>query len=516
MSKQFLPSQLVSCLLLVASAAALLPAQILYTISTFAGGGLQNGVQGREFALNQPNALAIDNAGNVYIPSWYGIYRLSPQGIVTLFAGTGKLVGPGPVASGIAANNAAVFASSLAMDNAGNLYFAQPVSQGQAGAVRRIDARSGIISTVVGSGAIPGTCGDPSDDGGLAINAKICASYVALDSAGNVYITEDQRIRKVNSGTGILTTVAGNGKFGFSGDGGPATDAQLGNPRGIALDASGNLYIADSANLRVRRVDAVTGMITTFAGNGRYGNSGDGGLSINAELIPGNVRGDASGNVYVSGGNAIRKVVIGTGIITTVAGTSGTCSADSVLDATGNVFIADECGNRVVKVTASTGLATTVAGTGECCFSGDGGAATDAKITPWGGAVDRRGNVYIADRSNHRVRKVAAGTGIIPTIAGPTSPSASYGKYGGFGGDGGPAISASMNSPSAIAIDSKGNIFIADTYNHRIRKIDAQTRSYRRLLGQEKFPVRLSEAIRAVLVGTVVLPQARSWERLAA
>jgi sugar lactone lactonase YvrE len=240
---------------------------------------------------------------------------------------------------------------------------------------------------------------------------------VAVDAFGNLFIadTTNQRIQKV-SASGIITTVAGNGTAAFSGDGGLATAAQLNNPGGAAVDGSGNLFIADSSNNRIRKVSA-SGIITTVAGNGTAGFGGDGGLAMAAQL------------------NNPEGVVV---------------------DGPGNLFIADTENSRIRKVSAS-GIITTVAGSGvpgEAHFEGDGGLATAALLGPPGGvAVDAFGNLFIADLWTQRIRKVSA-SGIITTIAGNGLPS--------FGGYGGPATAAALNGPRAISIDAQGNVVFSD------------------------------------------------------
>jgi uncharacterized protein (TIGR03437 family) len=413
--------------------------------------------------------LALDSAGNLLILNGNAVNLLSPQGAITLLAGTDAS------------------ASSVALDGRGNLYFVQPDGASWTGGVKKMNAGTGSIETVAGTKAFAESCGDSAHE----VAVKVCASYVAVDSSGeNLYISGAHRIRKIDLASGVITTVAGNGTSGFSGDGGPATSGQLSNPAGIALDLPGNLYIADQGNARIRRVDALTGIITTVAGNGKQGYSGDGGLAVNAQLLPINVRSDGNGNLYVSDSHAIRKVAVSTGIITTVAGngkqgyngdgiraTSASleCPADALPDAAGNLFIADSCGNRIRKVNASTGLISTVAGTGECCTAGDGGTAVRGRISPFSGAVDKSGNVYIADRGYNRIRKVDAVTGAITTIAGPLGPRPLHGAHVGFEGDGGPATSATLAAPSSVAIDSRGNVYFSDTANNRVRKIDSHT-----------------------------------------
>ena len=339
----------------------------------------------------------------------------------------------------------------------------------------------GIITTVAGNGT-SGFAGD----GGLATSAEINgASRQAFDSAGNMYIPDlnNNRIRKVAAGTGIITTVAGTGTAGNLGDGGLATSAQLWMPGGVAVDSAGNLYIADSSNARVRKVNVATGVITTFAGNGTQGFSGDGGQATSAELTaPADVTFDSVGNLYITDytGCRIRKVAAGTGIITTVAG-NGTCayagdggaatSAELkfpdgvVIDSVGNLYITDQQNNRVRKVDATTGIITTVAGNGTQGFAGDGGPATSAKFFfPGGIAIDSANNLYIGDQGNNRIRKVDAGTGVITTVAGTGT--------GGFAGDGGAATRAQINSIVGTALDSAGNLYISDFGNSRIRKVD--------------------------------------------
>jgi len=276
---------------------------------------------------------------------------------------------------------------------------------------------------------------------------------------------------------GIITTIAGNGTQGFSGDGGPATEAELYNPGYTALDPVGNLYITDGNNLRVRKVD-LNGIITTVAGNGVAGFSGDGGPATSAKLnFPAGVALDAAGNLYIAdgGNNRIRKVDLN-GIITTFAGGGVGAGGDGgpatqaqlgfpsgiAVDAAGNLYIADTDNSRVRKVDLN-GIITTVAGTGEHGYSGDGGPATQAELGfPSDIAVDAAGNLYIADPNNSRVRKVDS-RGIISTFAGN--------GHRGFSGDGGPATKAQLE-PVGVAVDAAGNVYIADIGNFRIRRID--------------------------------------------
>ena len=277
---------------------------------------------------------------------------------------------------------------------------------------------------------------------------------------------------------GTITTVAGTGTPGFSGDGGPAAAAQLSFPAGVAVDSSGSYFIADLGNHRVRKVDP-SGVITTVAGTGTAGFSGDGGPATAAELdSPSDVVLDSAGDLFIVdfGDNRVRKIDT-SGTITTVAGTGaagssgdGGSAASAKLDApagldidsAGNLFIADYGNNRVRKVSAS-GTITTVAGTGAAGFSGDGGPATSAKLDAPGDVVVWAGNLFIADSSNSSIRRVDP-SGVISTVAGT--------GVTGFSGDSGPATSAQLSFPVGLAVDSSGNLFIADYGNNRIREVD--------------------------------------------
>jgi PKD repeat protein len=278
---------------------------------------------------------------------------------------------------------------------------------------------SDTITTLAGTGT-PGFSGDT----GQATAAQLLSPRdVAVDGAGNVYIADslNNRVRKV-SPAGVITTLAGTGTPGFSGDTGQATAAQLNLPNGVAVDLAGNVYIADQNNHRVRKVDPA-GVITTFAGTGVLGFSGDTGQASLAQL------------------NNPRDVAA---------------------DGAGNVYIADTNNGRVRKVSPA-GVITTFAGTGVAGFSGDTGQATAAQLNgAFGVAVDSAGNVYIADRSNQRVRKVDP-AGVITTLAGTGAP--------GFSGDTGQASLARLNLPFGVAADAAGTVYIADTGNHRIRKV---------------------------------------------
>ena len=345
-----------------------------------------------------------------------------------------------------------------------------------------------IITTVVGNGTY-----DFSGDGGPATNASMKQpSGVVMDASGNLFIADTyaSRVRKVGT-NGIIRTVAGNGVFGSSGDDGPATNASMRTPFGLAVDAVGNLFIADTNSYRIRKVDT-NGIITTVAGNGISGYSGDGVAATNTRLNGAyGVAVDSSGNLFIADtvNNRVRKVDTN-GIITTVAGKGpigfGGYSGDGgpatnaslsfpmgvAVDAFGNLFIANRFNQRIRKVDTN-GIITTVAGNSTNTgvgypgyvggYSGDGGPATNASLfEPSGVIVDASGNLFIADKVNQCIRKVDA-NGIITTVAGK-------GKVGYFG-DGGSATNARLNAPFGVTLDVAGNLFIADSYNNRIRKV---------------------------------------------
>jgi sugar lactone lactonase YvrE len=336
---------------------------------------------------------------------------------------------------------------------------------------------NGIITTVAGNGT-----NGYSGDGGAATNAELDDPHgVAVDVTGNLFIADSRnnRIRKVGT-NGTINTVAGNGTNGYSGDGGAATNAELDFPSGVAVDTTGNLFIVDTEAGRIRKL-GTNGIIATVAGGGtNY--PGDGGAATNAELTdPCGVAVDATGNLFIAD-YSIRKV--GTnGIITTVAGGGSHYPGDGgaatnaelgvpygvAMDAAGNLFIADTGNNRIRKV-GPDGIITTVAGNGTKSYSGDGGAATNAELNyPGGVAVDATGNLFIADYGNNRIREVGT-NGIITTVAGNGYVNPITGS-GGYSGDGGAATNAELTDPCGVAVDATGNLFIADTGNKRIRNV---------------------------------------------
>jgi sugar lactone lactonase YvrE len=343
------------------------------------------------------------------------------------------------------------------------------------GAARNGHAQ-GIVRTIAG--------GRPPV--GEALKQVFSPASVATDNAGNYYIGDYNTASIYEaSQDGEIRRVAGSGIAGFSGDNGPATSAKLGAALGIAVDRAGNLFVADTSNNRIRRVDARTHIITTIAGNGTSGWGGDGGPATAAELSGPNGVAEFNGQVFIadSGNCAIREVAV-TGRISTVAGSGTHCgfggdggpAANAQLnlpegvtaDASGNLFIADYFNQRVRRVDHATAIISTVAGNGTAGFSGDGGPATGAEINgPVAAAIDSFGNLYVADNGNQRVRRVDHATAIISTVAGNGTA--------GFSGDGGPAVKAEIAVPSSVAVDRAGDVLVADIGNGRIRRVDAAT-----------------------------------------
>jgi trimeric autotransporter adhesin len=495
-----------------------------------------DGGQATSAQLCHPSGVAIDSAGNLYIADGgnHRIRRVTPAGVITTIAGNGT---GGFSGDGGKATSAQLSTASVAMDSTGNLYIADSENH----RIRKV-APTGLIATVAGNGT-----NGFSGDGSKATSAQLnWPTSVATDSAGNLYFIDklNHRVRKMTP-AGVINTIAGNGTIGYSGDNGQATFAQLNLPYGIAVDTAGNLYISDGENHRIRKVTPA-GMITTVAGNGIKGFSGDGGKATSAQLNkPAGVVVDSADNLYIADTKnfCIRKVTPA-GLITTIAGGNGNeralfgsdsgqaasaklCNPSGVsADSAGNLYIADTKNFRIRKITPA-GVITTVAGNGFYGYGGDGSLATSAQLAvPQGVAVDSTGNLYIADIDNNCIRKVTS-AGLITTVdgtqkggfsrllhflkelptgdrikirgegpqgvavdsagnlyiadtfdyrirkvtpAGKITTIAGNGEKG-YSGDGGKATSARLGPPSGVAVDSAGNIYIADTHNARIRKV---------------------------------------------
>jgi uncharacterized protein (TIGR03437 family) len=405
--------------------------------------------------------IALDRLGNAYLSDTDHslIRKIDAKGIITTIAGIGTAGFSGD--GGPAASASLNLPYGVAADLAGNVYIADLGNQ----RVRRI-APNGTMNTVAGTG-VKGSLGD----GGLATNAQLMSPRnVAVDAAGNLYISEFEghRVRRVTP-DGKISTIAGSGIAGFRGDGGLAVNAQLSFPAGLTVDRSGNLYLADSQNQRIRKI-VPGGMISTVAG----------GTQSEPLVTPVAVAIDNYGNIYAGNTSGVVHEATTAGAWIAVAGTGApgfagdggpaskaqlSAARDLALDVIGNLFIAD--GIRIREINLQ-GIISTVAGDGFLHAVGDGGPATAAILNqPMSVALDRFGNLYIADMGTQRVRMVAP-SGMISTLAGT--------GVAGFNGDQIPAATATLYSPTGLYADVYGDVYIADTYNHRIREVAAAGR----------------------------------------
>ncbi len=335
---------------------------------------------------------------------------------------------------------------------------------------------NGIITTVAGTGEQ-----GYSGDGGPATQAQLSEPFMCtFDPQGHLYVAEatNHCIRRIDAQTQVITTIVGTGEQGYSGDGGPATQAPMDQPYAFEIAANGDLYIVDRLNAVIRKLTVATGIITTVAGTGEPGYSGDGGPGTQAQLRePNDCFLDGQNGLLIADiqDQRIRRLDLTTGIITTVAGTGektrggdgGPATQASIfgaraicMDHQGNTYICEREGNGLRKIDRH-GIMSTFAGTGERGYSGDGGPARDAT---WGAPkalrCDASGNVIVVDTENHAIRRIDARTSIVTTIAG--------GRQSGLG-DGGPATEAGLDRPHGCAIDVQGTLFIADSNNHRVR-----------------------------------------------
>jgi trimeric autotransporter adhesin len=480
-------------------------------------------------SLNLPTRVVFDSSGNMYISDQanYRIRKVTPGGTITTFAGGGS---QNPVDGVSALNISLSYPHDVAIDGSDNVYVADTYG----GLIMKVNPL-GIVTVVAG---IAYSMPSLSGDGGPATAATLWdPESVAVDKQGNIFIADEgnERVRRVDS-QGIITTWAGNGGSNYSGDSGPALQASLDRPQGVTMDPAGNLLIADVYNNRIRKVDAVTGIISTIAGTGVAAYGGDGQQAVYAGLSrPRGVAADTKGNIFIAdtGNGRIRKIDSSGNISTFAGGASGgspcgapvpamsgvfTYPVGIAVDQSGNLFIADSASPCVSSVGAD-GVLRVVAGTGTAGFSGDGGPGPSAALRgPTGVLPDGKGGLYIADNLNSRVRYVSS-SGIITTVAGtgmtgfsqPNGPGAlqtnmeypaalALGRDGtlyiigsadpllhlttnglifadipdpneGFIGDGGPVSAAEMNVPQGVTTDANGDLYIADTQNDRIRKV---------------------------------------------
>ena len=469
------------------------PARAQQVIDTLAG-GFNNSASPSENAC-APVWSAAPSGTNVYVTSCDQIFEVNAAGQWTHVAGNG-ITGFSP--DGTPAAGASLgLPDKLSVDSSGNIYFNETFNN----RIREIVVATGKLLTVAGTG-VSGYSGD----GSLAINAEIAggsSDAIFVDGHGNVFIGDgaNHRVREVVAATGIINTVAGNGTAGSSGDGGPATAAELRGPRGVYVDGSGNIFIADHNNNNIREVVAATGDIQTVAGNGTAGFSGDTGPATSAELdFPVGVFLDSSGDILIADlfNNRIREVVGGPGgNIKTVAGNGGgfpiSCTGainaclgvggpatnalvpsptEIVLDSAGDMFIPIvlDTRNVIEEVVAATGNLEIFAANGaqNFAFGRAHGQATQAQLnTPSFAATDGSGNVFISDATNNVIYEVVAASGVINIVAGNGSA--------GYSGDGGAAIFAELSSPNSVFVDSSGNLLIADSINNVIREVVAAT-----------------------------------------
>jgi sugar lactone lactonase YvrE len=432
-------------------------------ISTVAGNGVSgfggDGGPAVSAMIGETLGIAVDAKGNLFIADARNqrVRQITPNGIINTLA---RITQAGWFGSPV----------GIAIDDAGNLFvvdsFFHTIWKNPQDGLNSVAGDCRLAFNSVNLNYLFPCNGGFRGDGGPATAALLNGpSGVAVDATGNLFIADsyNHRIRKVTP-NGVIGTVAGNGTERFTGDDGPATAALLNNPTDVAVDTAGNLFIADSANYRIRKVTP-TGIISTIVG-GPAPSAAPVGIAV-----------DAKGSLWIAESNSHRiRKVSPEGVISTVAGTGragfsgddGPANSAQLnfprgidVDAQGNLFIADVANRRVRKV-APDGVIRTVAGNGMPGFSGDGGPATSAALGVTSVAVDAQGNLFIA--GDHRIRRVTP-DGVIRTVAGNGTP--------GFSGDGGSATSAALNGPSGIAVDAEGNIFIADTVNHRVRRVSS-------------------------------------------
>lgn len=469
-------------LLLAVAVAALLSLQgLAQDIITTAIGGGPNNIPALDANLYTPYGVAADSSGNYYIAAYnqHRVFKVNSSGTLTVVAGTGA---PGYTGDGITggAGNASLYhPTSVAVDATGNVYVADQYNC----VIRKVDTAN-TITTIAG---IAGACTYGGDGGkGTAANLYYPAG-VAVDGSGNLYIADysNCRVRKVILSTDIISTYAGNGTCGYTGDSGAATSAEVNVPEGVAVDSAGNLYIADTNNYVIREVTKSNGKIATIAGNHVDGFSGDGGLATSAEMNAVYQLGVNGAGTLVTfadyNNQRVRQFTVG-GNINTVAGTgtagfSGDGGAATSADlyypegvavtSTGTVYIGDSSNYRIRLFTVGGDIST---------VAGNGSATVETQLNniapqgtvlqyPYGLATDAAGDVYVAESHNYMVRELIHSSDLVTFFAGD-------GTYG-YSGDGGKATSAELTYDYGVAKDSSGNVYIADTYNHIIRIVNS-------------------------------------------
>jgi sugar lactone lactonase YvrE len=435
--------------------------------------------------IGRPSAVAVDEGGAVYVaaPDVKRVFRIGTGGRMTTVAGGGAAAPLDPRRppngdDGSAEQSLLSNPVALALDAGGNLYVADAGDR----LVRRIDVRTITITTILGTSPRPlfpppltasfprpATADAPrAQDRHAEAAVPVKLQGLAIDTAGNLYLSDaaTHTVFRVKPPGGALEAVAGSGLPGFTGDGGLALQARLSSPEGIALNRAGDLFIADRGNHCVRKVDGRTGVITTIAGDGFPGASGDGGKASSGQLNnPVAVAVDTDGNLFVGDlGNArVRRVDRKTSLLSSVAGLEGVACGAIAVAGDGALVVADSV-NWTVLRRNRRGVVTTIAGNGSLGYTGDEGAATSAYLSaPSALARDAGGNLYVTEPWANRVRRIEAASGIISTFAG-------NGRRG-FDGDGGPATKARFDGPQGIACDRDGRLVVADAGNHRVRRV---------------------------------------------
>ena len=433
-------------------------------------------------SLSLAEEIHLDDIGNIYFTDFMNarVRKVDgATGIIETIAGNGN---PGPSQDNVLATETALDGPfGVSLDSDGNIYVSELFGK----RVRKIDHATGVIQTVAGNGE-----SGFSGDGGLAVNAGVGATRCHVDKNGNFYIPDAGRIRKVDAATGIIETIAG----GNIKDGYLSYQARLDWPDDISVDKNGDVYFSDTGNGVIRKIDAKTGLIETVAGSGGSGFSGDGGLATEASFSLVSDIFVKDGDLFIADKSAQRllKVDATSGIMNTIAGKPGPDSSPDdgglavntlignitsvFVDDDSNIYFSVDFPAKIRKIDGQSGIVETIAGTDVASFSGDGGPATEATLDgPNDIYVDKAGNIYISDLWNYRIRKVDAQTGIIQTVAGNGNIDNS--------GDGGPALEARLQISSSVAADEAGNIFIADSQNNRIRRVDAQTGIIETIIG---------------------------------
>ncbi len=463
-------------------------------ISVIAGVGQRAGIPAREADAGWPMGVVRRPDGDLVVIDyqWHRIWRIDRDGTLHAFAGDGIAGDSGD--GGPAAGARFRHPHDLYQDRHGNLFLSDLGNF----TIRRIDYETGIITRVAGNGKI-----GRGGDGGPALDAELdCTCGVAVDPDGTVYLSSEwtNNIRRIDAQTGIVETVFGHharhypseqgdsrpysgrglSLGGYHGDGGPAKDAGFNHPEHLAFDSTGNLYVCDNSNDRVRRIDMRSGMIDTVLGNGQRASNGDGGPAAEAStLMPDAICLDVHDNLYVGEkyGYRVRKVERETGLVRTLAGTGepgfgeeglpgpitrcNSVEAGICADPDGTVFWGD-CSGRLRRCDGGTGIVTTILG-GTSVHDGENARAGFLN-GPGGLSVGPGGTIHIADVWNQRIRSIDPDTGIVRTIAGTGARA--------YGGDGGPAVDAHLGNPHDVSVDRAGRVVIADTRHGHVRRID--------------------------------------------